>query len=77
MQLDLPRTFISVFIQRVLGEFNNFINLEKKSMKMQSLAKVTKKYKLELGITSISINLIFMLSIYYFDVPRKVVFKLS
>jgi hypothetical protein len=46
-------------------------------MKMQSLSKVFNKFKLELGITLISIIIIFVLSIYYFDVPRKVVFKLT
>jgi len=46
-------------------------------MKMQSLANVFHKFKLELGITSISIIMILVLSMYYFDVPRKVVFKLT
>jgi len=46
-------------------------------MKIQSLARVFNKFKLELGITSIFIIIIFVISIYYFDVPRKVVFKLT
>lgn len=44
---------------------------------MQSLAKVFNKFKLELRITSIFTIIILVLSIYYFDVPRKVVFKLT
>jgi len=46
-------------------------------MKMQSLAKFTKKFKLGLGITSVSIILIFILSLFYFDIPGRVVFKLT
>jgi hypothetical protein len=46
-------------------------------MRMQSLAQFIKKNKLELGITAIFILLIFMFSLYYSDVPRKVVFKLT
>ena len=46
-------------------------------MKIQSLARCFNKFKLELGITSIFIIIIFVISIYYFDVPRKVVFKLT
>lgn len=51
--------------------------IKSKSMRMESLAEFTKKLKLEIGIASIFIVLTFLFSLYYFDVPRRVVFKLT
>lgn len=46
-------------------------------MRVQFLATLFNKHRREVGITLISITIILLLSGYYYDVPRKVVVKLT